>query len=589
MLSTFIIALREGLEAALIVGILVAYVVKTGRSHLLKPIWSGVTLALALSFALGAFLSYSSTQLSERGEEIFAGATQYIIGDKGAVGSTSQSFNATLFYDISPDSKVKAGMTYYDSMIGYSPYNLYLNSAAGAVTLPTTNLKIDGKRIASLTEASLTLPGENAKVEKRYFAGYEGKILNDYLLKLDVSQFDRDYYYLSKGTTAATTYAGGLGTATHTPNITRDAQAQLSFPVGNNHFIVAGVAVNTGQLNRRVYSVSNWRDDNSKTATTDSGDGFTQTNSVFVQDQYSITPATTLYLGARYDIWSSHGRIEKPGGVNPLVNVDNHSYSALSPRVALVHKLIEGVTLKSSMGDAFRAPSLYDLYAADTISGNKLIKSDFNLKPEKAKAWDLGAEINLKNGANIRAAYFNTKITDMIYSKETPYTGPYTATIPVAVTILSEKTNAAESLSKGIELSGDIPVTRWLTASASYTYIDARITKDSTGTGLLDKKLVYVPRNMASFGLDAKYHQWSGNWSSRYSGMTYSTATNSDTVKDVYGGNSLYWISDLKISYQVEKHVKASLLVHNVFDKRYFESTYLAPGRNLAVQVSSSF
>lgn len=78
MLSTFIIALREGLEAALIVGILVAYVVKTGRSHLLKPIWSGVALALTLSFGLGAFLTYSSTHLSDRGEQLFAGTTSFL-------------------------------------------------------------------------------------------------------------------------------------------------------------------------------------------------------------------------------------------------------------------------------------------------------------------------------------------------------------------------------------------------------------------------------------------------------------------------------------------------------------------------------
>jgi high-affinity iron transporter len=78
MLSTFIIALREGLEAALIVGILVAYIVRTDRRHFLKPLWTGVGAALAATFALGAFLSYTSAELTSRGEELFAGITSFI-------------------------------------------------------------------------------------------------------------------------------------------------------------------------------------------------------------------------------------------------------------------------------------------------------------------------------------------------------------------------------------------------------------------------------------------------------------------------------------------------------------------------------
>ena len=78
MLSTFIIALREGLEAALIVGILVAYLVKSGRKALLAPLWAGVALAVVVSLATGAFLTITSTELSPRGEEFFAGTTSFL-------------------------------------------------------------------------------------------------------------------------------------------------------------------------------------------------------------------------------------------------------------------------------------------------------------------------------------------------------------------------------------------------------------------------------------------------------------------------------------------------------------------------------
>ena len=78
MLNTFIVALREGLEACLIVGILVAYIVKTDRKGYLKPLWTGVAAAVVLSIALGAFLTLTSVSLSERGQELFAGVTSFI-------------------------------------------------------------------------------------------------------------------------------------------------------------------------------------------------------------------------------------------------------------------------------------------------------------------------------------------------------------------------------------------------------------------------------------------------------------------------------------------------------------------------------
>jgi len=51
LISSLIIALREGLEAALIIGIVLVYLGRSGRSHLVRFVWAGVGLAVALSLA----------------------------------------------------------------------------------------------------------------------------------------------------------------------------------------------------------------------------------------------------------------------------------------------------------------------------------------------------------------------------------------------------------------------------------------------------------------------------------------------------------------------------------------------------------
>ena len=80
MFANFLIGLREGLEAALVVGILVAYLVKTGHRDKLRPLWAGVAAAIALSAAFGAVLTYTSTELLATGkqQEAFAGIVSVI-------------------------------------------------------------------------------------------------------------------------------------------------------------------------------------------------------------------------------------------------------------------------------------------------------------------------------------------------------------------------------------------------------------------------------------------------------------------------------------------------------------------------------
>ena len=73
MLANFLIGLREGLEAALVVGILVAYLKKISRRDILRRIWLGVWLAIALSLALGAVLSYGGYGLSDEAQEFIGG------------------------------------------------------------------------------------------------------------------------------------------------------------------------------------------------------------------------------------------------------------------------------------------------------------------------------------------------------------------------------------------------------------------------------------------------------------------------------------------------------------------------------------
>jgi high-affinity iron transporter len=77
MFATYLIGLREGLEATLVVSILIAFLVKSDRKDRLKLVWGGVAAAIVLSVLFGWMLSYTETSLLQdyRQQELFEAIT----------------------------------------------------------------------------------------------------------------------------------------------------------------------------------------------------------------------------------------------------------------------------------------------------------------------------------------------------------------------------------------------------------------------------------------------------------------------------------------------------------------------------------
>ena len=501
------------------------------------------------------------------------GDTRYLIGDRGDKTWWDENLTLKAKYDLSDTTNLRFLFTRALFEYEYETPHTFLRDADGD---PVWSYRTSQGRVR---EGSFISPGGRSGNEDYiYNLAFETEIATA-KIKVNLGYLDRPLYYYTTPNATTAIRGGGPGTINKTFAETYQGDLQCTVPLWGHQLLTFGGSYRQSWADTKRFNLSDWQDIDSITTDDYKAGGNEHLIGAFLEDEIMVLDNLTFFLGFRHDWWeTSGGYFNQIAATTATPSFDRQyptrSASAFSPKASIVYKPFEHTTLRASAGQAFRPPTVYELYSV-FISRGVTTTANPNLQPETVTSWDIGIEQGLWKGAKARATYFENYMEDLIYTVTRTET-------------LSERENIGSAESRGVEFEIEQRFDKWLRLFSNFTITNAYVTENPGKPETVGKKLVQVPAFMFNNGVDFSWGPLSSSLVGRYVGKRYTNDENTDRYNHVYTSYDPYFLLDTRLSYKVTDFATVSFYVDNILDRDYF-SYYKAPGRSFFGEVSFKF
>jgi outer membrane receptor protein involved in Fe transport len=193
-------------------------------------------------------------------------------------------------------------------------------------------------------------------------------------------------------------------------------------------------------------------------------------------------------LGARLDQWSTDNSFSRTlalSGAPPVINpLENHSESAISPRLGVVYEMPASFEAIASVYGGFRAPTLNELYRSFRL-GNVVTQANAQLRAERLHGGEAGFRY-VRTRYMITAVFFRERVDDPVAN--------VTQSVTPAL-VLRQRENAGALQATGTDISGVLVLKR-VQLRTGYEYVHSTVTSFSADPTLVGKLVPQTPAHV---------------------------------------------------------------------------------------------